>query len=68
FKDKRKTLKNWISAHFKNSMGDNGDIGEFPNLKSAVESMDMLKKPISQIPVLDLFDLMLRSLVESSKP
>ncbi|MHA1521327.1 MAG: 16S rRNA (adenine(1518)-N(6)/adenine(1519)-N(6))-dimethyltransferase RsmA [Promethearchaeota archaeon] len=68
FKDKRKTLKNWISAHFKNSMGDNGDISEFSNLKSAVESMDMLKKSISQIPVLDLFDLMLRSLVESSKP
>ncbi len=68
FTDKRKTWKNWISAHSKNSVED---IGEFPNLKSlklAVESMDMLKKSISQIPVLDLFELMLHSRAKSSKP
>ena len=67
FTDKRKTWKNWISAHFTHSMEDTG---EFPHLKTAVESMeiDFGDKSIDKVPVLDLFELMLRSRVADERP
>ncbi|MHA1672939.1 MAG: rRNA adenine N-6-methyltransferase family protein, partial [Promethearchaeota archaeon] len=65
FTDKRKTWKNWISAYFDNLVGD---AGKFPHLLSAVESMDIFNKSVQQIPVLDLFEIMLRSRAEDERP